>query len=357
MPVFDFPTGTITPHSSPVIPTNWVSCDGSTYDGTDSNYAKLWAVLGTTYGGTGQAAFAVPNLGSRAPVGPRADAGVSFTNPTFDTNTAGWTATTSTITRDTSVFDSSSASGRWDNTGASNALDFADSIATTLNGKFNAGTTYTIAWKMRASANAWLYGYFGDLSTANYAFKDQISSFTVGIWNTYTIDWTPTSNVLSGAQFSMNDRSSFFGLSAYYWIDSFTVTSTESDGGLGSWSGSTSHLLTVGQTGVKNHRHPVTQVNHNHGGSVTQGAHTHTYRFTNSGNVVDTKSADRSINQANGSVAGSQVTDSSPAPSATISFSGGTLNNLAVTANTEVAASSAHTNVQPEIALNYIIKL
>ena len=353
MPVFDFPTGTITPHSSPVIPTNWVSCDGSTYNGNDSNYAKLWSVLGTTYGGTGQSSFAVPNLGSRVPVGLRTGTEVSFTNPTFDTNTTGWTATGSTITRDTSVFDSSPASGRWDNTGASNVLDFADSIATTLNGTFVAGVTYTITWKMRASANSWLYGYFGDLSTSNYAFRGAINGFTVGVWNTYTMDWTPTSSVTT-AQFSINDRSGFFGLSAYYWIDSFTVTSTEGDGGLGTWSGSTSHLLTVGQTGVKSHRHSVTQVNHSHGGSVAQGSHTHTYRYTNSGLVLETKNASPYINQADGGSAGDQYTGSADAA---ISFSGGTLNNLAVTANTEVAASSAHTNVQPEIALNYIIKL
>jgi len=249
------------------------------------------------------------------------------------------------------VFDSSPASGRWDNTGASNVLDFSDSIATTLNGTFVAGVTYTIAWKMRASANAWLYGYFGDFSTSNQAFKDGITTFTAGIWNTYTIDWTPTSNV-TGAQFAMSDRSGFFGLSAYYWIDSFTVTSTEGDGGLGTWSGSTSHLLTVGQTGVKNHRHSVNQVTHNHGGNVAQSGHAHQQKFA--GTTVDTKNADAALYHPDGYQAGNQYYTS---VTADISFSGGTLNGLAVTSNTEVAASSAHTNVQPEIALNYIIKL
>ena len=351
MPVFDFPTGTITQLSSPVVPTNWVSCDGSTYNGNDSNYAKLWSVIGTTYGGTGQSSFAVPSLGSRVPVGPKTDTEVSFTNPTFDTNTTSWTAGTSTITRDTSVFDSSPASGRWDNTGASNAVDFGDSITTTMNGTFVAGVTYTITWKMRFSAGGWLYGYFGDLSTSNYAFKDTIVTPAANTWNAYTMDWTPTSNVTT-AQFSINDRSSFFGLSSYYWIDSFTVTSTNGDGGLGTWSGSTSHLLTAGQTGVKNHRHGVTQVNHNHGGSVSQGDHRHAVKYAST--TLDTKNADASINHADGNVAGSQYYSS---VSAAISFSGGTLNGLAVTSNTEVAASSAHSNIQPEIALNYIIKL
>lgn len=350
MPVFNFPTGTITPHSSPVIPTNWVSCDGSTYNGNDSNYAKLWSVLGTTYGGTGQSSFAVPNLGSRVPVGPRTGTEVSFTNPTFDTNTTGWTASTSTITRDTSVFDSSPASGRWDNTGASNVLDFGDSITATLNGTFVAGVTYTVAWKMRTSTNGWLYNYFGDFSTSNQAFSET-QGLAANVWNTYSINWTPTSTV-TGAQFNMNDRSGFFGMSAYYWIDSFTVTSTEGDGGLGTWSGSTSHLLTVGQTGVKNHRHSVTQVNHSHGGSVAQGSHAHQQKFA--GTTVDTKNADLSLYHPDGYQAGNQYYTSATAD---ISFSGGTLNGLAVTSNTEVAASSAHTNVQPEIALNYIIKL
>ncbi len=44
------------------IPSGWLKCDGTLYDGTISTYEGLWNVIGTTYGGTGQSSFAVPNL-------------------------------------------------------------------------------------------------------------------------------------------------------------------------------------------------------------------------------------------------------------------------------------------------------
>lgn len=45
--------------------TTWVKCDGTFYNGNDERYSKLWAIIGTTYGGTGISSFAVPHLGGR----------------------------------------------------------------------------------------------------------------------------------------------------------------------------------------------------------------------------------------------------------------------------------------------------
>lgn len=351
MPVFDFPTGTIVPHASPIIPTGWISCDGAAYDGTQSTYTPLWSLIGTTYGGSGQSSFNVPNLGRRVPVGPKASTEVSFANPSFATNTTGWTANSSTITRDTSVFDTSPASGRWDNTGASNNLDFGDNITATLNGTFVAGVTYTITWKMRASSSAWLYGYFGDLSTSNYTFKDPINGFSPGVWNTYTIDWTPTSSV-SNAVFNMNDRSSFFGWASYYWIDSFVLTSTEGDGGLGTWYGATSHQLSSSQTGTRYHRHGITDPTHNHTFSSNFTNHQHAMVWYYQGK--DSKNANRTGYAASGS--GGNRSWSTTSSNHGVTWGPANLNNIAVS-NTSANASSSHDNVQPEIALNYIIRL
>ena len=72
MSLFDYPTGSVTPFAGGAIPMGWCSCDGTSYDGTLDDYKDLWNLIGTTYGGTGQSSFKVPNLGSRVPVGVKA---------------------------------------------------------------------------------------------------------------------------------------------------------------------------------------------------------------------------------------------------------------------------------------------
>lgn len=115
----------------------------------------------------------------------------AFTNPGFETNTTGWTATGSTITRSTSVFDAGTASGRWDNTGASDNVDFADNLAATLTGTFTAGVSYLIQWRMRASTatNSWLYSSVGTAS--DYATNLWITGFTAGAFSTFQIAKLP----------------------------------------------------------------------------------------------------------------------------------------------------------------------
>ena len=147
----------------------------------------------------------------------------AFTNPGFETNTTGWTATGSTITRSTSVFDVGTASGRWDNTGASDNVTFGDTIAATLTGTFVAGTSYLIQWRMRASTptNAWLYASLG--SATDYATNLWIAGFTASAFSTFQIAWTPTTTASSGVTFTLNDRSSFFGGASFYYIDDCAV--------------------------------------------------------------------------------------------------------------------------------------
>lgn len=68
----ELPTAAIVPFAGSAAPSGWVLCDGSAYDGTVSTYTALWNLLQTTYGGTGQSSFRVPNLGARVPVGVKA---------------------------------------------------------------------------------------------------------------------------------------------------------------------------------------------------------------------------------------------------------------------------------------------
>ncbi len=64
------PTGGIMLWGTGTAPTNWVLCDGTTYDSVaDTTFADLFAVIGTTYGGTGAADFDVPDIRGSFPLG------------------------------------------------------------------------------------------------------------------------------------------------------------------------------------------------------------------------------------------------------------------------------------------------
>lgn len=63
-------TGAVVQYAGASAPTGWVFCDGTTYDGSAGTaYYALWLVIGTTYGGTGQSSFKVPDLRGRVAVG------------------------------------------------------------------------------------------------------------------------------------------------------------------------------------------------------------------------------------------------------------------------------------------------
>lgn len=78
------PAGMIVQYVGATAPTGWRFCDGSTYNGSDTTYAALWAAVGTTYGGSGVGAFKVPDLRGRVPVGY--GLGDGLTNRALGTN-------------------------------------------------------------------------------------------------------------------------------------------------------------------------------------------------------------------------------------------------------------------------------
>ena len=68
MTVIAYPTGAIVQSAAITRSAGWLLCDGTAYDGTDVRYSALFALIGTTFGGTGTS-FKVPDFGGRVAVG------------------------------------------------------------------------------------------------------------------------------------------------------------------------------------------------------------------------------------------------------------------------------------------------
>ncbi len=66
------PTGAVIPYAGGSAPGGWLLCNGASLSTT--TYSTLFAVIGTTYGGSG-GSFNIPDLRSRLPLGARAVAG------------------------------------------------------------------------------------------------------------------------------------------------------------------------------------------------------------------------------------------------------------------------------------------
>jgi microcystin-dependent protein len=68
------PPGVVLPYAGSSSPIGYLLCDGSSYDNTE--YANLFAIIGTTYGGSGSN-FNVPDMRSRLPMGAGQGTGLS----------------------------------------------------------------------------------------------------------------------------------------------------------------------------------------------------------------------------------------------------------------------------------------
>lgn len=74
------PTGTVESFAGSSAPTGWLLCHGQSLNATaNPQYADLWGVLGTTYGGSGITAFNLPDLRGRSVAG-KDDMGGSAAN-------------------------------------------------------------------------------------------------------------------------------------------------------------------------------------------------------------------------------------------------------------------------------------
>ena len=135
----------------------------------------------------------------------------SFTNPSFDTNTTGWTAAggSAAITRDTATFDSSPASGRFD------TLSYGSTLTATFSGTFVARQTYVLKLRVRYSSGIdnlrATFGSATDYATTAWKFDTSRGS----AFATYSVTWTPATTTSS-----VNLVLTKQGLgSGYFWID------------------------------------------------------------------------------------------------------------------------------------------
>lgn len=387
------PAGTIVAYAGSSAPSGWLLCQGQEVSKT--SFPALENACKTNYGantngsgGSGTTHFRVPDLRGRMPVGVGAGLGsrstgtgttvadVAFVNPSFATNTTGWTASNSTITRDTTTFDTSPASARWDNTGASNNVDFGDLIVGSLTGTFFAGQTYTVTCRIKPSNASALITYTGfgvaDASinffgTGNYAVNTFQGFGYSTAWQTITLDWTPTSTVSSGVNFIIQDRSSFFGGAGYYWIDSITVgLKPITNRSLGDTGGADGVTLTAAQSGMPSHGHGKSEATHNH--SIATDSHQHgvgmqaivrttagelTYYYALKWGIEGPANAYSDSSSDN---IGYSIDPSSPFGVYALSSKSGVGTQAVSIASNSANASSAHNNIQPSLAINYIIK-
>lgn len=138
-------------------------------------------------------------------------------NPGFETNTTGWTAGSSTITRDTGTSQAGSASGRWDNTGATDNLGAGDTLTGAITGKFFAGVTYVITFYIKANSTSAsdVAAQFGDLVSGD------VSTAALSITSSFvakTITWIPTTSY-SAASLKLTAVNGGWR----YWIDSVSI--------------------------------------------------------------------------------------------------------------------------------------
>lgn len=82
------------------IPNEWRRCGGASLDSvTNTDYAPLYSIIGTSYGGTGPADFNLPNFEARFPIGLS-----SLNNYSSKIKTTSAMASSGLITSDTKVF-------------------------------------------------------------------------------------------------------------------------------------------------------------------------------------------------------------------------------------------------------------
>lgn len=115
------------------------------------------------------------------------------TNGTFEAGVTGWTASSSTRTQDTGVFETGSASLRWDNTGANDALAPGDTLEGTFTGTFLAGVPYalSLAFKYAATSGKKIEATFGAIGTDSVV--GSLDASSTG-WQTAVLAWTPSAD-------------------------------------------------------------------------------------------------------------------------------------------------------------------
>jgi microcystin-dependent protein len=214
----------------------------------------------------------------------------------------------------------------------------------------------------------------GDLAAALQAFL-----VPTGTVSAFAGSSAPTGYLLcDGAAVSRSTYSALFGVvSTTYGVGDGSTTfntpnlkcrtvigvgvGTEITGVLGTVQGVKEVMLTAAESGTTAHDHPS-------GTSGASGVHSHTYSGTTSGSDWNAYYNHYSALGGSGPVPvstseGAGRTYQGAGGNHTHTFSGTTIDSSShthtytITAATAAAAASAHTNIQPSLPLNYIIKV
>ena len=149
----------------------------------------------------------------------------TVTNPGFETNTTCWLAVNSTITRSTSSPLAGSASGRWDNTGASDALGNGDVLlygitSSGFSGTFEAGVPYTLEITLKASG----YPIGLDLAFGAGGKYTTTSIVVTSTAETFLVTWTPTQDYSGSNVYVVLRTTSRLLSNSYLKVDSLALT-------------------------------------------------------------------------------------------------------------------------------------
>jgi hypothetical protein len=141
-----------------------------------------------------------------------------LTNPSFDTNTAGWTPTGSTIARNTDNVHSPPASGAWGYGGGT--VSIGDTLRSNFSGTFQKGVTYRLSFKH--AYLGFVFSVTARLGNASDFVTKDISTYsTEASWHTGFLDWTPATDV-SDAYFQLTAKAVQGG--GGVGLDSFEVS-------------------------------------------------------------------------------------------------------------------------------------
>ena len=146
-------------------------------------------------------------------------------NPGFEGGTSGWTASGSTITQVTTPH-SGTYGGRWDNSGASDALGINDYLEATLTGTFLAGVRYHFEIWMRTNSGTTTAVQFqvgdfttGDLTPNVYNRLPWSVPSSYGIPSHAVKTWVPKQTT-TNVKFRITDR----GSGKFFYVDDLAVT-------------------------------------------------------------------------------------------------------------------------------------
>lgn len=146
-------------------------------------------------------------------------------NGTFAAATTSWTASSgSSITRDTVIFDSTPASGRWDR-GAGVTLVTGDTLTETFTGTFRAGITYTLTFWLRlggtttsGSVKASFGVYLADMNSRTTTLTSGSPTATV------TVPWTPIADQTTVTLTLFKNAHAGVATTAWFYVDSLALS-------------------------------------------------------------------------------------------------------------------------------------